>query len=187
VSADCARAGALPDASHPRTRKSSKAALQRARLYIVNDSWFVVCWQSGLRGPQETVKHVVIVPLVSRDRARVVDAVGERALAGTCARARGVERGDGWRATWERLCTFMRTASRSKSNSRRWTETQLRWLQSKSPRCVRSANGKSRTRESYRRSNLFTAAAKKLGISRCTLQRKINEMNIARARTTGAS
>jgi hypothetical protein len=45
-------------------------------------------------GPQEAVKHVVIVDVVSRDRPCVVDALGEGALAGACARAGSVERRD---------------------------------------------------------------------------------------------
>jgi hypothetical protein len=41
-----------------------------------------MCW-----GSQEAMKHVVIVDVVSRDCARIVDAVGECALAGACASA----------------------------------------------------------------------------------------------------
>ncbi len=37
------------------------------------------------------MKHVVIVDIVAGNRARIVDAVGERALAGACARAGSVE------------------------------------------------------------------------------------------------
>ena len=43
---------------------------------------------------QEAVKHVVIVDVVSGDRARVVDAVGEGALARVCARTGRIERGN---------------------------------------------------------------------------------------------
>src|SRR5947199_14445 len=46
-------------------------------------------------GPQKAVYYVVIIDVVSRDRARLVDAYGERALESPCARARNVERGDG--------------------------------------------------------------------------------------------
>ena len=48
-----------------------------------------MCW-----GPQKAVHYVVIVNVVSRDRARLVDALGKRALAESCARARSVERRD---------------------------------------------------------------------------------------------
>ena len=44
--------------------------------------------------PQKAVHSVVIVDVVSRDRARIVDAVRERALAGARARAGRVERRD---------------------------------------------------------------------------------------------
>ena len=50
-------------------------------------------WAS-LRAPQEAVIHVVIVDGVSRDRPLRVDIPYEGALAGACARARSVERGD---------------------------------------------------------------------------------------------
>jgi len=50
----------------------------------------------GLRGLQETVKHVPRIEVGSGDRACVVDRFREyeRALEGTCARTGRVERGD---------------------------------------------------------------------------------------------
>ena len=48
----------------------------------------------GLRGPQETVTHVARINVGSGDRAGGVDEGARGALAGTCAGARGIERGD---------------------------------------------------------------------------------------------
>src|SRR6478736_1708347 len=48
----------------------------------------------GLWGPQETVKHIARIDVGSGDRAGRVDGRRGGALPGTCAGARGIERGD---------------------------------------------------------------------------------------------
>ena len=48
----------------------------------------------GLRGPQETVKHIARIKVISGNRADGVVAKWSRALAGTCARARNIEGSD---------------------------------------------------------------------------------------------
>ena len=50
---------------------------------------------SGLRGPQETVSHIVRVNIVSGDRIDRIVGKWDSALEGTCPSARNVERGDG--------------------------------------------------------------------------------------------
>src|SRR5215831_1783227 len=49
----------------------------------------------AVRGAQEAVNLVVRISVVSRDRPRRVDAVGDGALEEASARPRSVERGDG--------------------------------------------------------------------------------------------
>src|SRR5438128_11200723 len=56
------------------------------RLHVVR--------KSGLRSPQKAVIHIVRVDVGSRDRPCRVVGGGECALAGACARAWGVKRGD---------------------------------------------------------------------------------------------
>jgi hypothetical protein len=58
----------------------------------------VVCIVSMIlvaRAPQKAVKHVVIVEVVSRDRARVVDYNREGAVGGDCACSRRIEFSNG--------------------------------------------------------------------------------------------
>ena len=46
-----------------------------------------------LGAPQETVKHVARVNVVSGDRIDRIVANGDSALAGACTRAQNIERG----------------------------------------------------------------------------------------------
>src|ERR1022692_4090364 len=81
------------DRPHPAGAIGDKGALRRtsARARSVNRR------EPAVASAQEAVVHIARVQVVSEDRPRWVVEEGGSALAGACARARGIERDDGRR------------------------------------------------------------------------------------------
>src|SRR5271167_3990231 len=78
-----------PGRNHCRERRSYRAEDSYQWRHQVSASPL-----GCLLAPQEAVIHTAPVNVVSRDRPRRADAVGDSTLTATCARVRSIERGD---------------------------------------------------------------------------------------------